>query len=97
MDRKKRSRSFQDTQTTYQALVEEVLKDYEKSSLIYAGECLQTGALIIQYEETDWVFLKRVLSKAGLVLTPDSRAPASASMQACRRFQNPRLSTAYWK
>ena len=46
MDRKKRSRSFQDAQTTYQALVEEVLKDYEKSSLIYAGECLQTGALL---------------------------------------------------
>ena len=75
MDRTKRSRSFQDAQTTYQALVEEILKDYEGSSLIYAGESLQTGALIIQYEETDWAFLKRVLSKTGLVLTPDSRAP----------------------
>ena len=39
------------------------------------GECRQTGGLLIQYEETDWVFLKRVLSKAGLLLTPDSRVP----------------------
>ena len=75
MDRRKHSRSFQDPQTSYQALAEEILKDYEKSSLIYAGECRQTGGLLIQYEETDWVFLKRVLSKAGLLLTPDSRVP----------------------
>lgn len=86
MDRKKHSRSFQDVQTTYQALVEEVIKDYGGSSLIYAGECLPAGELIIQYEETDWVFLKRVLSKAGLLLTPDSRVPGIslyAGVPAC--------------
>lgn len=30
MDRRKHSRSFQDPQTSYQALAEEILKDYEK-------------------------------------------------------------------
>ena len=72
MDRTKRSRSFQDAQTTYQALVEEILKDYEGSSLIYAGESLQTGALIIQYEETDWEFLKRLAGYLHTVLVPAS-------------------------
>lgn len=73
MDRTRRSRSFQDSRITFQALAQEVLSDYGESSLIYAAESRETGCLIVQYEETDWVFLKRVLSLAGLVLTPDSR------------------------
>lgn len=75
MDRTRHSRSFQDPQISYQALTEEILKDYGESSLIYAADSKETGRLIIQYEETDWAFLKRVLSQAGLTLTPDSRKP----------------------
>lgn len=73
MDRTRHSRSFQDVQMTYQALAQEILKDYEGSSLIYAAQEQPIGSLAVQYEETDWVFLKRVLSQAGLALTPDSR------------------------
>ncbi len=73
MDRTKHSRSFQNAHITFQALTQEILKDYTGSSLIYTGDSREIGNLIIQYEETDWDFLKRVLSLVGLALTPDSQ------------------------
>lgn len=79
MDREKRSRSFQNTKMSFRALAREILKCYEgedpkeQCDLIYAGAGQKTENLIVQYEETDWEFLKRVLSLAGLALTPDSR------------------------
>lgn len=79
MDRTKRSRSFQNTRMSFHALIGEILKCYggenlnEQCCLIYAGAEQKTGGLIVQYEETDWEFLKRVLSLEGLALTPDSR------------------------
>ncbi len=73
MDRTKHSRSFQNAHITFQALTQKILKDYTGSSLIYTGGSQEIGNLIIQYEETDWDFLRRVLSLAGLALTPDSQ------------------------
>lgn len=75
MDRTRHSRSFQDSRMSFQALAQKILEDYGDSSLIYAAESRETESLIIQYEETDWAFLKRVFSLAGLVLTPESRRP----------------------
>lgn len=80
MDRTKKSRSFQNTEMTYRALAKEVLSCYEdkvseeeQCDIICAGADQTIGNLFVQYEETDWAFLKRVLSIAGLALTPDSR------------------------
>lgn len=80
MDRTKYSRSFQNTKMTYAELVKEVLDYYktgdgeeEQCDIICQGADQQIGNLYVQYEETDWEFLKRVLSVAGLVVTPDSR------------------------
>lgn len=80
MDRTKYSRSFQNTKITYEALVKEVLDYYkeedseeEQCDIICQGADREIGNLYIQYEETDWEFLKRVLSVAGLDVTPDSR------------------------
>lgn len=80
MDRKKYSRSYQDTKMTYRAMAKEVLDYYkDKEGKEEHGNLLCTGAeqevkkLHIQYKETDWEFLKRVLSVAGLAVTPDSR------------------------
>lgn len=79
MDRTKHSRSFQNTKMSFRALVWEILKCYEnenaenKCDLIYEGADQAVGKLLIQYEETDWKFLKRMLSLIGLALTPDSR------------------------
>jgi len=79
MDREKRSRSFQNTKMSFRTLAWEILRCYggenpkKVCGLIYSGAEQETGRLIIQYEETDWEFLKRALSLAGLALTPDSR------------------------
>lgn len=73
MDLAKRSRSFQDVKMSYMTLVSQVMNDYPGSSLSYAAAELPIGKLIVQYEETDWQFLKRVLSMMGLTVTPDSQ------------------------
>ena len=73
MDITKKSRSFQNQQMRYAELVAEVLKDYPGSNMLYAAQDAPTGSLILQYEETDWTFLKRVMSKIGATITPESR------------------------
>jgi len=73
MDLTKRSRSFQDVGLSYMTLVSQVMNEYPGSSLLYAAAEMPVGKLIVQYEETDWAFLKRVLSMMGLTITPDSR------------------------
>lgn len=80
MDRTKHSRSFQNTEMTYQSLAKEILNCYagnngaeEQCDIICEGAEQSIGSLFVQYEETDWAFLQRVFSMAGLALTPDSR------------------------
>ncbi len=80
MDREKHSRSFQNTKMTYRELVREVLASYkdrdsqeESCDMICQGADQKIENLYVQYKETDWAFLKRVLSVAGLAITPDSR------------------------
>lgn len=75
MDQQKHSRSFQNAKMTFQELVQEILTDYEETDLSYAAGKKELNSLIVQYEETDWEFMQRVLSQAGIMLTPDSRQP----------------------
>lgn len=72
LDNKKRSRSFQDTEMTYQELVEQVVED-ENGVIIFCGnECKKkTGRIYIQYKETNWEFLKRIASELGISLFVD--------------------------
>lgn len=92
MDRMKHSRSFQNAHITFQALTQEILKDYTGSSLIYTGDSQEIGNLIIQYEETDWDFLKRVLSLVGLALTPDSQKAGLKLFAGVPKFPETALS-----
>ena len=61
MDVEKKSRSFQDTSMTYRQLLETVLEDYPDSDFILAFPDEPIGQLFVQYRETDWEILKRVL------------------------------------
>ncbi len=73
MDLTKKSRSFQDTEMTYKTMANMVMGDYPGSSFLFTGAEVPIGKLIVQYEETDWEFLKRTMSALGLAVTPYDR------------------------
>lgn len=72
LDTKLKKRSFQNEQISYEELFQKVLQDYNGAD---CNDQVSNGAklkgFIIQYEETDWQFLKRVASRFGAALIPD--------------------------
>lgn len=67
----KKKRSFQNPNMSYAGLVRSVLSDYVDSDFInYASEGDVLGTLVMQYEETDWQFLKRMASRFYTGLMP---------------------------
>jgi len=71
LDTRFKERSFQQVNRTYIDIVHSVISDYAKSDVLDEafGE-RKTGQFIMQYQETDWAFLKRIASHAGAVLVP---------------------------
>lgn len=64
LDIEYKTRSFQDANMTYDRLLETVLSEYSGSDCVNVaarGETL--NGLTIQYQETDWEFLKRMASR----------------------------------
>lgn len=73
LDREKKNRSFQDINKKYSELFEVLEKEgkYEKLQFMFNDKLDKTlDKLIIQYEETDWEFIKRMAShfNQGIVL-----------------------------
>lgn len=69
LDRKRNKRSFQNPKLTYSSLIKAVLSDYKGADFIDGashGKAIQT--FVMQYEETDWQFLKRMASRFNAVL-----------------------------
>lgn len=61
MDMKKKSRSFQDTSMTMGALITKIVQEYAgESQILFPDRAI--GEIAVQYDETDWQFLKRMLS-----------------------------------
>jgi len=76
LDAEPRSRSFQNIDMTYRQVIEEILKDTPNASADFsalADQAIQKP--LIQYEETDWTFIKRLASMLGTQLIPDCTAP----------------------
>ena len=71
LDQKKCNRVFQKRAQTYMGIANTVTADTEHSACILPGSDMQTGGTLIQYQETDWNFLKRMASQLGLPLVPD--------------------------
>ncbi|MBR3772512.1 MAG: hypothetical protein IKL07_09600, partial [Clostridium sp.] len=71
MDIEKKSRSFFKKGVTYHQILEEVIKDYPNTQM---KEMVQTKRVtdfpILQYQETDWEFIKRIASMYEVVVTP---------------------------
>lgn len=62
MDIQKKSRSFQDTSMTYGALVSQIIGEYPRAECQILFADVPLGEIAVQYQETDWQFMKRMLS-----------------------------------
>lgn len=73
MDSTPRSRSFQNKHLTYTHLIQKLAITYPGGDIL--NEATNPGdtisELLIQYQETDWQFLKRLASRIGTVILPD--------------------------
>ncbi|ANF97582.1 contractile injection system protein, VgrG/Pvc8 family [Paenibacillus bovis] len=75
MDMERKWRSFQHTEQTYADLVATVVREYTYGDAIDTiANATTLGGLILQYDETDWQFLKRLASRFGSVLVPEITA-----------------------
>ena len=73
MDREVRSRSFQDVGRTYSQVAQQVCSEYSGGAAICTvGEDKTLGQPVIQYRETDWEFLMRMVSHCSGVLVPET-------------------------
>ncbi|KJD42584.1 nucleic acid/nucleotide deaminase domain-containing protein [Paenibacillus terrae] len=72
LDVKRRSQSYQNRSTTYDQVIRQVIAPYPGSDYIDMAHSSQTvGKFLMQYEETDWQFIRRLASHTGAVLVPD--------------------------
>lgn len=62
MDIVKKSRTFQDTAMTYHQLIQKVTGEYPQADVKICFQDQPIGSIAVQYQETDWGFLKRMLS-----------------------------------
>lgn len=62
MDITRHSRSFQDIQMTYHEVIKSIVKHYSHAECILNIPNIPIGQLLVQYEETDWQFIKRITS-----------------------------------
>lgn len=76
MDIERKSRSFQNLSLTYRDVAQAVAGEYGADIRWNVGDRKLTYPLI-QYRETDYGFLKRILSHLQGKITPDSSAPGA--------------------
>lgn len=63
LDIEKKSRTFQDKQKTYDLLENQIMEAYDDAIIIdMVSQGSELGQFIVQYQETDWEFLKRLAS-----------------------------------
>lgn len=76
MDIQRKSRSFQNTALTYQDVANAVAGEYG-AEMRWNIEDRRLQYPLIQYQETDYNFLKRILSHLQGKMTPESSAPGA--------------------
>ncbi|ATF14999.1 hypothetical protein A616_24460 [Brevibacillus brevis X23] len=75
MDAQRKLRSFQNKKMSYASLLDEITKDYPGSDYLdHASNGAPLGTIAIQYQETDWQFLKRLASRFGSILVAEAVA-----------------------
>lgn len=67
-----KTRCFQDLSITYDQVLDIVMENYEQPfACIQSGGTKVIDQLIVQYEETDWEFIKRIASHFETYVVPD--------------------------
>ncbi|WP_231517236.1 contractile injection system protein, VgrG/Pvc8 family [Paenibacillus sp. UNCCL52] len=75
MDIKRKRRSYQDIHRTYDDLVTALVRKYQYGDAIdTVSNHAKLETFVLQYEETDWAFLKRLASRFDSVLVPEVTA-----------------------
>lgn len=69
LDTVKNKRSFQDNEQAYKDIIEKVIKD-SGGSVTYNSAEKKVENIILQYDETDWEFAKRLASHTQDILIP---------------------------
>lgn len=73
LDKEKKKYSYQDKDLTYQQIIETIISKSENVSYIWNVEKERKIEFpIIQYEESDWEFLKRLASHFHTIIYPDA-------------------------
>ncbi|KAF6612949.1 phage tail protein, partial [Paenibacillus sp. EKM208P] len=71
MDVRPKRRSFQKTGDSYNNLFSHVTSSYTDAEVIdEASHGAAIGELLVQYNETDWAFVKRIASRLHAALIP---------------------------
>ena len=101
MDIDRKNRCFQDVCRTVADIIGEIMGGYEENDSICNISDAPVGEILFQYEETDWEFLNRLLSKYHECLYPSAVYPtihyqAGVSIQEEKRFWPFRISKAEW-
>ncbi|MFG6321019.1 MAG: phage baseplate assembly protein V [Lachnospiraceae bacterium] len=71
LDIEKHTRSFQDAGFSYESVVASCVTSAGGYSIMLEKEDVPTGCFLMQYNETDWAFIRRIASYAGVVLRPE--------------------------
>ena len=72
MDGRKHFRSFQNQSATYLDVMELINQTYGEAGVMAQADVCASVDFLLQYRETDWEFIKRVASRFGLAVTPES-------------------------
>ncbi|SEJ89655.1 Phage late control gene D protein (GPD) [Propionispira arboris] len=70
-DSEQKNRSFQDTSLTYNDIAAKIMEDYPEKSFELTADPVTIDGPLIQYQETDWQFIKRLASYQETVIVPD--------------------------
>lgn len=74
LDREKKIRAFQDTDMTYGQVLDTALSDTKRAGMVLTVEDKNIPYMLVQYEETDWEFSKRLASHFHSAMFPDWQA-----------------------
>ncbi|MDQ0718860.1 hypothetical protein QF049_000121 [Paenibacillus sp. W4I10] len=75
MDMRIEERAFQNRGWTFKELIQFIMNSYRYSDVMdQVTENTSLSGLVLQYKETDWMFLRRLASRFGTVLVPEITA-----------------------